>query len=151
MDDRQYKDLSEDVKRLFSLELLAVDGRFSRLSDAQRFYDSYFHGGACKLVSISACGKYFEMLARELKHSNAPVSGTVDDSLPLGCDILGWDIGGFHSFLCNSLHHDLPAAKFNSFGLLENAFGEVIQFASQIEGRGEPVEWIPCKVGQCVF
>lgn len=22
----------------------------------------------------------------------------------IGCDIIGWDISGFHSFLCNSLH-----------------------------------------------
>ena len=64
----------------------------------------------------------------------------------------GWkkkEESGFHSFLCNSLHNDLPTAKFNHIGLLENDFEEVVQFACLIEGTGEPVEWIPCRVGKC--
>ncbi len=64
---------------------------------------------------------------------------------PAGCDILGWDIGGFHSFLCNSLQAELPEAMFNELGLLKNEFGEVADFARRIQGKGEPVEWIPCR------
>lgn len=54
-----------------------------------------------------------------------------------------------HSFLCNHLHKELPTARFNQYGLLDNSFEEVIEFSNQIEGKGEPVEWIPCRIGSC--
>lgn len=147
MDDEQYQFFSKDANQLFSSRKLDVDGRFSCLSVARRFYDNYFFGSTYKLVSIATCDKYLEILTQEMKNSNASISGETDENLSLGCDILGWDISGFHSFLCNSLQDDLPATRFNSFGLLENNFEEVVQLASQIEGLGEPVEWIPCRVG----
>ena len=149
MDDGRYKDFTEAVNGLSISKKLDVDGRFSDLTAAKHFYENYFCGDTYKLVSISTFDKYLEILAEELKGSNAPIAGEDDDSMPLGSDILGWDISGFHSFLCNSLQNDLPAAKFNPIGLLENDFEEVVQFARQIEGRGEPVEWIPCRVGKC--
>lgn len=149
MDHGQYKAFTEAVNRLFISKRLDVDGRFSDLTTAKHFHENYFCNGTYKLVSISTFDKYLEILAEELKGSNAPISGETDDSLPLGSDILGWDISGFHSFLCNSLQKDLPTAKFNPIGLLENDFQEVIQFACQIKGSGEPVEWVPCRVGKC--
>lgn len=149
MDDGQYKDFVEVVNGLFISKQLDVDGRFSDLTVATHFYENYFCSDTYKLVSISTFDKYLEILAEELKGSNAPIAGKDDDNLPLGSDILGWDISGFHSFLCNSLQNDLPAAKFNHIGLLENDFEEVVKFACQIEGSGEPVEWIPCRVGKC--
>lgn len=54
---------------------------------------------------------------------------------------------GFHSFLCNSLQVGLPGVKFNDAGLLANNFRDVISYTGQIEGLGEPVEWIPCRLG----
>ena len=149
MDDGRYTDFTEAVNGLFISKKLDVDGRFSDLTAAKHFYENYFCGDTYKLVSISTFDKYLEILAEELKGSNAPISGETDDSLPLGSDILGWDISGFHSFLCNSLQKDLPTAKFNPIGLLENDFQEVVQFACQIAGSGEPVEWVPCRVGKC--
>ena len=149
MSDGQYKDFSKTVNQLFISKRLDVDGRFPYLSDARRFYDNYYDEGEYKLVSISTFDKYLEILAEELKGSNAPINGEADGNLPLGSDILGWDISGFHSFLCNSLHNDLLTVKFNHIGLLENDFEEVVQFACKIEGTGEPVEWIPCRVGKC--
>ena len=64
-------------------------------------------------------------------------------------DILGWDISGFHSYLCNSLQNELKTVRFNTYGLMDNTFDEVESFSSQIEGKGEPVEWIPVRVGKC--
>ncbi len=32
-------------------------------------------------------------------------------------------------------------------GLLCNVFSEVEGFTRQIQGKGEPVEWIPCRIG----
>lgn len=64
-------------------------------------------------------------------------------------DILGWDISGFHTFLCNSLHKELKMPRFNKHCLLENEFKSVQDFAKQIQGKGEPVEWVPCRIGRC--
>ena len=75
------------------------------------------------------------------------MNGENDNSPCLGNDILGWDISGFHSFLCNSLQEELSDVKFNHMGLLDHDFPEVARFARQIKGMGEPVEWIPCRIG----
>ncbi len=100
-------------------------------------------------MSISTTPKYFEILEKELKGSNSYrlMNGNIDNSLWIGSDILGWDIAGFHSFLCNSLQSDLPGVKFNDAGLLENDFDDIIRYAERIKGLGEPVEWLPCKLG----
>ena len=94
----------------------------------------------------------YEILAGELKSSNSHgrMNGEDDRSPCLGNDILGWDISGFHSFLCNSLQKELPDIKFNHMGLLDHDFQEVAHFAGQIKGKGEPVEWIPCRIGVSV-
>ena len=101
------------------------------------------------MVSISTTMKYYKILLDELKGSNshALMNGENDNSPCPGNDILGWDIGSFHSFLCNSLQKELPDARFNDVGLLCNVFQEVEEFAHQIQGKGEPVEWIPCRIG----
>lgn len=125
-----------------------MDGRFLQLSDAKAFYERFCHAFPCHIVGIATGSKYYEILANELKDSNSHglMAGERDSGRCLGSDILGWDISGFHSFLCNSLQKELPDARFNEIGLLENAFHQVAGFAHQIEGKGEPVEWIPCRI-----
>jgi len=149
LDEEQYRELSEIAARLFSARKLDVDCRFLQLSDAREFYEKFCQAIPCRVVSISTTDEYYEILANELEHSNSHglMSGENDGSPCLGSDILGWDISGFHSFLCNALQKDLPDARFNDAGLLENGFHEVAAFARQIEGKGEPVEWIPCRIG----
>lgn len=133
---------------------LAEDGCFQRLSDARHFYDSYFSKGSCILVSVSTREKYFDILKDELPSerlsTNCLVSGVADENELLGFDILGWDIGSFHTFLCNRLQEMLPDAKFNGYGLLENTFEETAAFSARIQGYGEPVLWVPCRIGKCV-
>lgn len=151
MDDEQYKALLEAANRLFTHKQIDIDSRFLRLSDAQDLYKKYFFNLPCRVVSISTAPEYFSVLAEEMagSNSNGSMSGILDDSRCLGCDILGWDSSGFHSFLCNSLEKQLPDAKFNGVGLLENVFSDVTRFAGMIQGQGEPVVWVPCKVGAC--
>lgn len=64
----------------------------------------------------------------------------------IGCDIIGWDISGFHSFLCNSLHEKFDDISFNKYGLLDESFEKVEQMAEKIQGMGEPVNWIPVMI-----
>lgn len=149
LDKERYREFSETAKRLFDARSLDVDCRFLRLSDAKDFHEKFCRGVSCRVVSISTTREYYGILAGELKGSNGYglMNGENDNGLCLGSDILGWDISGFHSFLCNSLQKDLPNAKFNHMGLLDHDFPEVVRFARQIKGKGEPVEWIPCRIG----
>lgn len=149
MNDEQYKEFSAAANHPFDLRQIDVDCRFFRAYDAQDFQKRFCSRISCRIVSVSTTPKYFEALAQELKGSNSHglVSGNVDNSLWIGNDILGWDIAGFHSFLCNSLQVGLPRVKFNDIGLLANDFRDVISYAEQIKGLGEPVEWFPCRLG----
>lgn len=149
MDDAQYREFSDAANHLFDLNRIDVDCRFLRLSDAQYFRKRFCSSIPCRVVSLSTTPEYFEILKKELKGSNSHglMSGTVDDSLWIGSDILGWDYAGFHSFLCNSLQIGLSGVEFNDIGLLKNDFRDVIRCAGQIKGFGEPVEWLPCRIG----
>jgi len=149
LNQAQYEGFCQTARRLFDQKKMDVDCRFLRLSDARDFHKRFCSEIDCRIVSISTTPKYFAILEQELKGGNSYglMSGNVDNSLWIGSDILGWDIAGFHSFLCNSLQLDLPGAKFNDAGLLENRFEDVIRYAERIQGLGEPVEWLPCKVG----
>lgn len=133
---------------------LYEDGRFVDLEDARNFYHSYFSGENCMLVSLSTKEKYFEILRKELTErytdTDSLVTGTVDQNNLLGFDILGWDISGFHTFLCNHLQERLSGVRFNSYGLLDHTFEETAVFSDQIQGQGEPVVWIPCRIGKCL-
>ena len=97
--------------------------------------------------------EYHEILTEELSESSCGInnffSGEIDSNELLGYDILGWDISGFHSFLCNSLHKESETLRFNKFCLMENEFETVQDFTKKIQGKGEPVEWIPCRIGKC--
>lgn len=133
---------------------LAVDGRFLCLEDARHFYQTYFSETNSMIVSVSTTEAFYDILRSEFVENSATnkvdfMTGEEDEGELLGYDILGWDISGFHSFLCNHLQKELPDARFNEFTLLENDFNEVAEFARQIQGKGEPVEWIPCRIAKC--
>lgn len=154
MDEETFCDLKKDVADIFQKHLIEVDSRFVNLEQAEYFYRKYFNNSGCMLVSVSVGKKYQEILEEEITFSgnnNCPVSWKDYDNAQevLGCDIVGWDVSGFHSFLCNYLHLKLPEVRFNSFGLIDNQYEETETFAKRIEGQGEPVIWIPCQIGRC--
>lgn len=149
LDDAEYRALNEIGHRLFDAKRIDVDCRFLYLSDAMELCETYFSALPCVVVSISTAPDYFDLLASELSRASAChgfVSGAPADGDWIGNDILGWDIGNFHSFLCNGLQEELPTSRFNQLGLLKNDFEETARFAAQIQDMGEPVEWIPCRL-----
>lgn len=149
LNDKQYSELLEAASHLFSSRRMDVDCRFRQLFDAQDFYNKFCRAIPCRVVSISTVSEYFQILEQELEGSNSYglMNGETDSGEWIGSDILGWDISGFHSFLCNSLQKALKSARFNDLGLLENDFCQVVDFARRIQGQGEPVEWVPCRIG----
>ena len=148
MDEEQYREFTEEAKRLFACGRMDVDCRLRHLTDARSFYRRICRAVPCRVVSVAVLPEHFEMIAEEWKESSCKATyEETEIGRWIGSDILGWDIGGFHSFLCNALQNDLPEARFNDMGLLENEFCEVAEFARQIEGKGEPVEWIPSRIG----
>ncbi len=144
--------LQNDIHSMFE-NCLAIDGRFLNVEDAAKMREKYFDENQCVIVSVSTTDEYYKVLTKELREnssgSNHFFSGIDDKNALLGYDILGWDISGFHTFLCNNLHKELERIRFNQYCLIENDFEIVKEFAGQIQGKGEPVEWIPCRIGRC--
>jgi len=142
--------LQNDIHNMFE-KSLAIDGRFLKLEDAKKICMNYFDANKCVIVSVSTTEEYYKVLTEELSKNSSGInnffSGVEDKNSMLGYDILGWDFSGFHTFLCNSLHKELEMPRFNKYCLLDNDFEVVEDFAKQIQGKGEPVEWIPCRIG----
>ncbi len=144
--------LQNDIHNMFQ-NRLAIDGRFLNLEDAKKICTNYFDINKCAILSLSTTEENYKKITNELsEHSNVIndfFTGILDENELFGYDILGWDISGFHTFLCNSLHKELELVRFNKYCLLENDFETVQDFANQIQGKGEPVDWIPCRIGRC--
>lgn len=150
LSEQLFHELYEETAELFDSRI-GIDGRFAYLSDARHFYEKYFSAVNCRIVSVSTSEQFYETLKCEMQESsNCEImdDGTDDFSL-LGYDILGWYHSGFYSFWQNSLQEYLSGVRFNDLCLLENTFDEVAGFADKIQGKGEPVIWTPCKIGDC--
>lgn len=137
------------ANHLFDCRAIDIDGRFLRSSDALAFREAWLSAIDCRVVSVSTLPCYAETLMAEWRgsRSHGLLSGDTALGEPIGCDILGWDIAGFHSFLCNALQEGLTGARFHAWGLLANGFRDAIDFAGQTAGLGEPVEWLPFRLG----
>lgn len=137
----QYLEMSQKITKLFSDEKFFTDGRFLNVKDAQYFHKKYFLDSQYILVSVIIKSCYLNALGKDFKIEEEAAGN--DEKGLLGCDIIGWDISGFHSFLCNSLHEKYENIKFNSFGLLDMEYTDVEKMTLKIQGMGEPVVWVP--------
>ncbi|MBE6901192.1 MAG: hypothetical protein E7478_01825 [Ruminococcaceae bacterium] len=149
-----YIDMTNDFCILLHSKMLDSDRRFYDLADAKRIYTRYFGDkDKYKLVSVSTTNEFYNILnsitTQSGSYSNAPLSTSAKRGKEIGCDILGWENGIFHSFLCNSLHKELSDIRANDIGLIDNNYIEVIQAAESVDGLGEPVIWMPCVIGEC--
>ena len=136
-----YLKMSGEINELFRKKMFFEDGRFLRKEDALYFYHKYYDDSDHMLISVSTLPAYRSSLG------NAIISEDQDEEGEyLGNDLIGWEFSGFHSFLCNSLQEEFPQIEFNNYGLINDAFEVVIKMAEQIQGMGEPVDWIPVKI-----
>ncbi len=143
-DKEEYLKMSGEIWALFSQELFSMDGRFLRKKDAVYFYKEYFVAYDCALVAVSTKERYSELSLYNFQKQEYESNEAEGECI--GCDIIGWDIAGFHSFLCNSLHKKFDDISFNKYGILNESFEKVEQMAEKIQGMGEPVDWIPVMI-----
>ena len=137
----KYIKMSDEIIDLLNENLFSTDGRFLRKEDALYFYKEYFNDSKHILVSVSAKDEHIKLLGDKFnieKNSVNEIDGEI-----IGYEIIGWDISGFHSFLCNSLDKEFSDIKFNSYGLLDETYSKTEQMSFSIQGMGEPVDWIP--------
>ena len=124
---------------------------FSSFQDAKSIQDEFFP--ELQLFSIALNKQHTELFSKELEFKDyKPIFEEVKiDGDFIGYDILGWDWASFHTYLCNGLEEDLQKEfklNMNHWGLLDNPFEEVAKFAKSLEGKGEPVLWLPFAVFQ---
>lgn len=147
LNKEQYLEMSSEITNLCSDEKYIPDGRFLNISDAKYFYKKYFDNPQHILVSVITKSCYLNALDENFKMGKIMHDGKGE---LIGCDIIGWDISGFHSFLCNSLRDKFEHIKFNSYGLLDIKYIAVEEMAFKIKGMGEPVDWIPVMIRRVV-
>ena len=152
LEKREFIDFSEETLRLFGEDRLDTDSRFVFKQDADEIYRRYFSkqkgvDRGYRLIGIALEEAHLPSMEDRIIPKN--VASRTAERHFLGFDILGWDISGFHTYLCNSLQKELVKRfklKPGEFGLLKNSKEEVEAFADAIQNRGEPVEWIPFAV-----
>ena len=154
---QQETGLSDEEISALSLHLSGMevdsDSRFEHLQDAQNIRQTHFpHRNDIHLISISLAAPYRDELSSHGPGNHltgAICTQTLDGGQHIGNDILGWDIGSFHTYLCNGFEQDIAEnypLRFNSWGLIDNPYKEVETFADLIRNQGEPVLWIPVSI-----
>ena len=153
LSNKEFKDMKETVSFLFNENKLEHDSRFAELSDAKDFYNKYlYHLPSLQIVSIALEDGYRDIFVNEIKDMNniySSLKATPVDGILLGYDILGWDYGSFHTYLCNGLDKDIMESfplKVNELGLIQNPYMQIKKFAEYIADMGEPVVWLPFAV-----
>ena len=152
--------LIEDVTAGFEANEIGWPGIFYSLDRAKRFETKHIKpGGDERLIGIGLDEKLVdEFLENEEISDHRGKYGIYDSlvskkELPskgkvLGYEILGYDYGDFHSWLCNGLEDEAYrelSVKPNGSGLIDS-FEEALQVAkyiSQDEVGAEPGIWMP--------
>ena len=149
-----FSKLLSTVAELFNSKLLDVDGRFISLADAHSFYNSYLSNRIdAKIIGVALLQDNVEKLIGEYWGLNAAAPRkTPEQKQLLGGEIIGFDGGSFHSYLCNGLEKDISKQYTiitNDCGTIQNDYSQIQQFADYIQGKGEPVLWLPCLLYNC--
>lgn len=152
-----FNTLKNTVSDLIDKNKLDYNGRFADYVDAAEFYAEYLSNlNGLKIIAIALEGEFKDILRDEIGDSSNilpefELQQTIGELI--GFEILGWDFGSFHSYLCNSFDKDISEAynlMVNDFGIIQNSYAEVKKFAEFLEDKnGEPVVWLPFAVFEC--
>jgi hypothetical protein len=152
-----FNEMKKIVRELFERNKLDNDGRFVNCADAVDFLNKYLHNlTGLKIIALALDDEYKNILCDEVR-SSSNICSTLEVPQQvgglIGYEILGWDCGGFHSYLCNGFDKDISEQfklMVNEFGVIQNAYAEVKEFAEFLEDKnGEPVIWLPFALYEC--
>lgn len=155
--DNEFAELMQVVDDLYNSCRLDGDSRFLRFEDAKLFYKKYLYNmSGMRIIGIAIEDNIRKELEEEIEGWVNAASSFELQSIGdlIGYDILGWDYGGFHTYLCNSLDKEISKSyslEVNSLGVIQNSYQQVKEFAKMIDGKGEPVLWLPFAVYDCTF
>jgi hypothetical protein len=158
---KQFIELQGDVDALFNQEKYGWLQVFSEIKEARKYYQNWLVDiPNIKLVAIAVNGEHRNIFLNEEKQEgeNAGSYGIwqilkkkqpidITQGL-LGYEVLGFEMGGFHSFICNSLENEFSeklGISLNNHGLIQK-YSEASKAAdyTQMPSVGsEPALWQP--------
>ena len=146
-------ELLQYTDALLGKKQITLDGCFLHEADAKHARAYLSSKRDIKVIGISIDEKYLSLLRDVGEFENMIVPDYEDtDGMFLGYEILGYEMGSFHSYLCNNLEKTLRekfTVEFTSCGLIKNSIREIEFFCNYIRNMGEPVRWIPVAVYDC--
>ena len=155
--DDTFKMMKAIVSDLYNGNRLDSDGRFANYTDAVDFYREYLNSlNGIKIIALALNSEFRDVLYDELgSYSN--ISSVLESPQLVGdfvgYEILGWDCGSFHSYLCNGFDKDISETYelvVNDFGTIQNSYAAVKEFVRCLEDKnGEPVVWLPFAIYEC--
>lgn len=158
--ESRLNELIKTMNDYYNKNKFGAGGFFTDLESARKIYNEYLsHIEDVRLIGIGLDIHEYEIFKSEENLENGTEEYyainkclknrlIMDTSNIIGYDILGFEYGGFHSFLCNGLERDFCdqlGIKPKKNGLY-NTYEEVVQAVDLIEeGKvvGEPVLWQP--------
>jgi hypothetical protein len=151
-----------EVQNLFDAEKYGFPNVFLHKEDALQFKSSYLGKIECHLIRLSLPEPYLKEALEELKpETGMAESGVyhnlklrlsdIDSGECLGYELLCWDTGGFHSFICNGLENEYEEElllRFNSNGFFDNLETAItaVEYTRRDEVGAEPGFWAPFKM-----
>lgn len=159
LDNSGFFELQRYVDLLFNSNRFGWPNVFFDINTAREFYTKYLkHMGHIKLLAIGLSKEYADKFLEKEK----PLHGYgkpgvyeilssrkyMETSKELGFEILGYDSGSFHSFICNRLetdYRDRLNIRFNSNGLIElyEEASRASEYTMRNDVEAEPVLWMP--------
>ena len=157
----QFAELQKNIDESFNKEKYGWLQVFIEVEDARRYYNHWLSNQPdIKLIAIALNEEHRGIFLEEEKPegNNAGSYGnwlslqngvTIDmgEGL-LGYEVLGFEMGSFHSFICNSLENDFfekLGIRFNNRGLIStySEASKAADYAQDPEVGAEPALWQP--------
>jgi len=159
LDNSGFFELQRYVDLLFNSNRFGWPDVFLDINTAKEFYNKYLkHMSHIKLLAIGLSKEYADkFLDREKPlygygkpgvYENLWARKYMETSKERGFEILGYDSGSFHSFICNGLENDYRDRlniRLNGNGLIE-LYEEAVrasEYTMRNDVDAEPVQWMP--------
>lgn len=154
--------IQNKVQELFDAGQYGLPNVFSTYKAAKRFKEEHLQVLDCQIVRLSLPEPFLAVCIDEMmpegnllesgylcnlkKKVSDPNSGQI-----LGYEVLCWDTGAFHSFICNGLEKDYEeklGLKLNPNGLFDDLESAVqaVDYTNREDVGAEPGYWAPFRL-----